>query len=168
MEEIGNIASAESRLLKQLKEVFSHIRVAGQAKLSNLEVGLEILRSLRHLVYEDMNQLQHEALILRTTKLLQADFYPTVTIKWLWNPRQTGGKGEPDLQGLDQGKVIISAEITTSVSPQGSIDSRMSKTLQKLSVMPGEKYYVVLTEEMESRAKSKITNLNYHINVLRF
>ena len=82
MERIGDITSAESQLLNQLKEVFSHIRVAGQAEPINLELGLEILKRLRHLVYEDMNQLQHEALVLKVAKLLQADFYRHVAVKW--------------------------------------------------------------------------------------
>ena len=167
MEEIGNIGSAESRLLAQLKGVFSHIREAGHAQPGNLESGLEILNSLRRLIYEDMNQLQHEALILQTAKLLQAEFYPAIPIKWLWNPRQTGGKDEPDLQGLDHERVIVSAEITTSQNPKGGIGSRMAMTLKKLSAMLGDKYYVVATEDMEQRAKLKLNNLGYQINVLR-
>ncbi len=167
MEEIGDIASAERRLLVQLKETFSNIRKAGQTELTSLEVGLKILNSLRNLVYENMNQLQHEALILRSAKLLQDEFYSTVPIKWLWNPRQTGSKDEPDLQGLNQENVIVSAEITTSRIPQGTIDSRMAKTLQKLSTMLGDKYYVVATEQMERRAKSKVKSLDYQIDILR-
>jgi hypothetical protein len=168
MQEIGNIAFAEGRLLTQLKEVFSHIRLAGQTEPSALEPSLEILKHLRYLVYEDMNQLQHEALILKTAKSLQTDVYPTIPIKWLWNPRQTGSKDEPDLRGLNQEKrIIVSAEITTSLRPQGLINSRMSKTLGKLSAMLGDKYYVVSTEEMERCAKSKLNGFAYQISVLR-
>ncbi len=167
MEEIGSLVTAEDRLLAELKDVFSHIRVAGQTEPANLELSREILRSLRHLVYEDMNQILHEALILRTAKLLQLDLYSGVAVTWFWNPRQTGTKDEPDLRGLTQDKVIVSAEITTSSSPRGVIDGRMAKTLQKLSTMPGDKYYVVATEAMELRAKSKLSNLGYQINVLR-
>lgn len=168
MDEIGNIALVENKLLGQLKEVFSNIRLAGRAEPSSLEPGLEMLKSLRHLVYEDMNQLQHEALILKTAKKLQNDFYPTTVIKWFWNPRQTGGKDEPDLRGVDQNsRIIVSAEITTSTRPQGLIDTRMATTLLKLSEMPADRYYVVATEEMERRAKSKIIKLGYTINVLR-
>jgi hypothetical protein len=168
MEEIGDIASAETALLHELKEVFSHIRVAGKAEPTNLELGLEILKTLRRLVYEDMNQLQHEALIIKVAKLLEAEVYPTVTIRWLWNPRQTGSKDEPDLRGIDNhGQIIISTEVTTSLSPKGFIDRRMAETLAKLSAMPGDKYYVVTTEEMERRAKSKLQSLGYEITILR-
>ena len=167
MKEIGDTASAESKLLAQLNEVFSHFRVAGQTQTHNLEKGIEILQSVRTLVYENMNQLQHEALLLKTAKYLQEKVYPNVQIKWLWNPRQTGTKNEPDLQGWDNKKVIVSAEVTTSLIPQGATNKRMTTTLTKLSAMPGDKYYIIATEEMDSRAKSKAITLGYDIKVLR-
>lgn len=167
MKEIRDFSSEESRILSQLKDVFSHIALAGQANLTSLESGLEILRSLRHLVYEDMNQLQHEALILEVAKLIRDDFHPDV-VRWLWNPRQTGRNDEPDLRGLDdQGRIVVSAEVTTSENPQGTIDGRMARTLEKLSTMSGEKYYVVTTQAMERRATSKVNSLNLPINILR-
>lgn len=168
MKQIDNIDKAEAMLLDELKELFSHLRTAGQVELTNLEIGLEIVKNLRNLVYENMNQLQHEGLILRLMKLLKNEFYPPVEIRWLCNPRQTGLKDEPDLRGIDShGKVIVSAEVTTSQKPQGTIDSRMAKTLAKLSTMPGDKYYVVTTEEMENRAKSKVSRHGYEISILR-
>jgi len=167
MEEIEDLCAEESRILNQLKEVFSHIRLAGQAQPSSLESGLEVIRSLRHLIYEDMNQLQHEALILEVAKLLRGDFHPSV-VRWLWNPRQTGRKDEPDLRGLDhQGQIVVSAEVTTSENPQGTIDGRMARTLEKLSAMPGDKYYVVMTTAMEHRAKSKVNSLGFPVKILR-
>ena len=109
MDEIRDIPLAETRLLAELKEVFSHIRLAGKAEPTNLESGLQTLQALRSLVYESMNQLQHEALILKTVKLLEGEFYPSADVKWSWNPRQTGYKDEPDLRGADKrGKVIVS------------------------------------------------------------
>jgi len=167
MEIIGDVDCIENKLLNELTEVFSSIRLAGQTEVKDLEKSLEIFKTLRHLIYEEMNQLPHEALILKTTKLLQGEFYPSIQIQWLWNPRQSGNKNEPDLQGLDKGNVICSAEITTSQKPQGEINSRMAVVLQKLSIMPGDKYYVVETEEMERRARAKIVSQNYQINVLR-
>jgi len=168
VKEIGNIASAETALLNELKEVFSHIRLAGKTESANLEIGLEVLQTLRSLVYENMNQLQHEALILKVVKLLEAEFYPSVAIRWLWNPRQTGRKDEPDLCGVDdRRRVIVSAEVTSSQKPGGAISKRMAQTLAKLSTMPGDKYYVVISEQMECSAKSKLASLGYDITVLR-
>lgn len=168
MKEIGDIAGAETRLLKELKGMFSHIRLAGKVEPTNLELGLETLRSLRSLIYENMNQLQHEACILKVAKLLKAEFYPSLAIGWLWNPRQTGRKDEPDLRGTDdRGRVIVSAEVTSSEKPGGAISKRMALTLEKLSTMPGDKYYVVIGEQMECNAKSKLDRLGYDITVLR-
>jgi len=168
MKEIGDIGLAETALLNELKQIFHHIRLAGKAEPTNLEVGLEILKKLRQLVYEDMNQLQHEALILKAAKLLQDEFYSAVAVNWVWNPRQTGSKDEPDLRGVGKdGRAVVSAEVTSSESPRGTIDKRMSATLTKLSAMPGDKYYVVTTEEMERRAKSKLQSLGYEITILR-
>jgi hypothetical protein len=42
----------------------------------------------------------------------------------------------------------------------------MAKTLHKLSSMAGHKYYVVATEEMERRARSKVKSLDYQIDIL--
>lgn len=168
MEEIGDIACIETTLLNELKEMFSRFRLVGKAEPTNLELGLEILQNLRSLVYESMNQLQHEALILEVVKLLEAEFYPSIAVKWLWNPRQTGHKDEPDLRGMENGgQIIVSAEVTTSENPGGAIDKRMAKTLAKLSTMPGDKYYVVTSEQMECRAKSKLQSLGYEITILR-
>ena len=168
MKEIGDIACAETTLLNELKEMFSRFRLVGKAEPTNLELGLEILQNLRSLVYENMNQLQHEALLLVLVKLLEAEFYPSIAVKWLWNPRQTGHKDEPDLRGMDNRRqIIVSAEVTSSQRPQGLIDRRMAETLAKLSTMPGDKYYVVTSEQMECRAKSKLYSLGYKINVLR-
>ena len=114
-----------------------------------------------------MNQLQHEALILEVAKLLRDDFHPSV-VRWLWNPRQTGCKDEPDLRGLDdEGQIVVSAEVTTSDNPDGAIDGRMARTLEKLSAMPGDKYYVVMTTAMEHRAKSKVNRLGLQVKILR-
>ena len=168
MKEMGDIDKAEAMLLAELKELFSPLRKAAKIEPSSLEIGLEAIKTLRYLVYENMNQLQHEGLILKAAKLLEAEFYQSVAVKWLWNPRQTGLKDEPDLRGLDsRGRIVISAEVTTSQKPQGFIDSRMAKTLTKLSTMPGDKYYVVTTPEMETRAKSKVHNHSYEISILR-
>ena len=140
MKEIDNIDKAEAMVLDELREVFSHLRIAGQAQPTNLEIGLEIIRNLRRLTYQNINQLQHEGLILRVVRLLGDEFYQSVAMKWFYNPRQGGRRDEPDLRGMDSSeKIRVSAEVTTSDEPQGGIDSRMAGTLKKLSIMPGDK-----------------------------
>jgi len=88
-------------------------------------------------------------------------------VKWYWNPRQTGSAKEPDLQGKVAGRIAVSAEITASERPIGSIDQRMSTTLQKLSKMEGRLIYFVSTETMEKWARTKVSEAGYQIEVRR-
>ena len=67
---------------------------------------------------------------------------------------------------MRNGKIILSAEATTSEKPQGSIDSRMRDTLFKLNKMEGYKYYFIRTKEMEQRAKTKIKKNKLNIDVV--
>ena len=86
---------------------------------------------------------------------------------WYWNPRQTGDHTEPDLRGIYSGAILVSAEITTSEKPVGTIDSRMKKILTKLAAMQGEKFYFVRTSEMRQRAATKITKGGWEIEVIQ-
>jgi len=53
------------------------------------------------------------------------------------------------------------------VSCEGSIDTRMRNTLDKLSKIAnsGDLYYFVKTESMKQRAETKLFKSNYKINV---
>ena len=62
---------------------------------------------------------------------------------------------------------MISAEITTSEKPVGTIDSRMQKTLAKLAEMQGAKFYFVRTPQMQQRANTKITKVGWNIEVVQ-
>lgn len=131
------------------------------------EAGIRILDRLRKETYEDLNQIQHEHLIVRAAEwLLAKQKCPPETL-WLWNPRQTGDHSEPDLRGSNAGAVVLSAEITTSENPVGTIDSRMQKTLAKLAAMEGARYYFVRTETMRQRASTKVAKGGWQIEVVR-
>jgi hypothetical protein len=128
---------------------------------------VSILDRLRKETYEDLNQIQHEHLILRAAEwLLSEKLCPPATV-WLWNPRQTGDHQEPDLRGIHNTKIVVSGEITTSESPNGVIDTRMRQTLSKLSAMAGVKYYFVRTEPMRKRARTKIAKNAWLIQVVK-
>lgn len=123
------------------------------------------MADLRKEVYEDLNQLQHEAMILRVARAISSTDFLGDTIEWCWNPRQTGSAEEPDLRGEIKGKAVVSAEITTSANPMGAIGTRMASTLKNLKNMPGKKLYFVRTETMEKRAKSKVSKSDYQIEI---
>jgi len=91
--------------------------------------------------------------------------YPKID-QWTWHPMQTSHEDYADLTGFAKGKVILNAEATTSLNPKGTIDSRMRDTLTSLSTKMGDKYYLVQTESMEQRAKTKIKSLKFNIKVL--
>lgn len=148
-----------------MKRLLSSIRGTITKEPSSLNEGISILEHFRKDNYEELNQVQHEAMILRAALDLQSKDFAGKPVTWYWNPRQTGDSEEPDLRGIVAGSIHISAEITTSESPKGSIDTRMRETLEKLSKMPGKRIYFVRTEAMENRAKTKLSKADYPIEI---
>jgi len=166
MQKIENSTSAEAKLLADIQSVLSIIKRLSDQQIENVQVGVAQLRMIRSSVYEDINQIQHEYLIVRALGwLLQEGCASEVT--WEWNPRQTGTSNEPDLRGSLSGTVLISAEASASERPVGVIDSRMKETLYKLSQMAGQKYYFVCSDEMACRARTKIQKHSWPITVVR-
>jgi hypothetical protein len=113
-----------------------------------------------------LNQIQHEFLLLQGLAWLSKNGFES-EIDWDWNPRQTGGGNEPDLRGSVNGKILVSAEASTSEKPQGILDTRMRKTLEKLSRMDGQRFYFVSSDEMMKRAETKILKANWSIKVVK-
>jgi hypothetical protein len=128
--------------------------------------AIGMIRELRQLSTEEMNQILHESLILSAVEHLsqQGRIPPGASLHW--NPRQTGDATEPDLEVRLKYKVLISAEASASLKPKGSINTRMAATLQKLSRMKGQLFYVVATPEMERCALTKIGKKRWNIQVL--
>ena len=165
MEQIVNLSLAEKQVLQKVRQLLFMIRRTTAEEPSSLKDGVGVLERLRNDNYENLNQIQHEAMILRAALDLQIRDLAGKPVDWYWNPRQTGGLEEPDLRGIVAGNIYISAEITTSKSPIGAIDKRMGATLEKLSKMPGKKIYFVRTEAMEKRAKTKVSKADYPIEI---
>src|SRR5215472_13870013 len=128
-----------------MQEMVSKVRRLSAQDVEDLSGGIEQLREIRSSVYEDLNQIQHECLLLRGLAWLLANGFSSKIEKWEWNPRQTGSGTEPDLRGSVSGKILVSAEASSSEFPAGKVDSRMRDTLEKLSHMEGEKFYFVST-----------------------
>lgn len=166
MKRIDKIEEAGEKVLRDMNSFLSSVRGLSAKNVTDLKSGLSKLRNIRSSVYENLNQIQHEYLILQGLIWLSENAHTSHNVCWYWNPRQTGDASEPDLRGVHNGSVVISAEATTSEKPQGVIDSRMKNTLEKLEEMPGEKYYFVRTGAMEKRAKTKIEKNGWHISVI--
>ena len=141
MEKIINISQAKEKVLSDMNKFISTIRRSVGEDVSSLSDGLVRLRNVRSSVYENLNQIQHEYLILQGLLWLSENGFNQPEINWYWNPRQTGDAEEPDLRATVNDKIVLSAEATTSESPQGVIDSRMRDTLIKLNQTEGSKYY---------------------------
>ncbi|MFA6055605.1 MAG: hypothetical protein WC769_09540 [Thermodesulfovibrionales bacterium] len=165
MEKISNIQETEKKLLSELQKFVSRIYNLSDRPISSTGEGVATLRKIRQEVYEDLNQIMHESLILEGLKWLNADVLKDEKIEWFWNPRQTGDYREPDLRGVLNGEIVISAEASASEKPQGVIDSRMRDTLMKLNAMPGKKFYFARTDAMTQRARTKVLNNGLSIEV---
>lgn len=167
MERITDLNVAERQILDKVKWLLSAIRTAVEVDPTGPTAGIRILQCLRKETYEDLNQIQHEAMILRAARSLERNNLAGEEVEWYWNPRQTGAAEEPDLRGIVAARIEVSAEITASDRPIGTIDKRMSATLEKLCKMPGKRVYFVLTEAMERRASTKVREAGYQIEVRR-
>ncbi len=166
MERIEDSAKAETKVLKDMQEFVSKVRRLSARDVKDVSSGIEQPREIRSSVYEDLNQIQHEYLLLRGLAWLRVNGFSSSVEKWEWNPRQTGSRNEPDLRGSEHGKVLVSAEASTSIFPGGKVASRMQETLEKLSRMEGEKFYFVSTTEMANRAETKIRKAVWSIRVI--
>lgn len=154
------------KILHDTHNVLAKLRKHTIHNPETIPEAIKVLENIRHDVYEDLNQIQHEYLIIRAAEWLEKNESIPHAAMWHWNPRQTGTADQPDLACDLNDSRIISAEITTSKKPQGVIDSRMKSTLEKLYKMGGKKFYFVQTESMFKRATTKVTNKNLDITVI--
>lgn len=159
-----NIADEKKKLQGDLREWFDSIRTLLNEIPKDLDEQIELLALIRQKGYEELNQLQHARLIIKVAEFLQKKYKQNIT--WFWHPKQTSHPDFADLTGYLNEEVLIYAEVTTSQSPVGTIDQRMRTTLETLNKKSGNKYYVVLTEEMRKRASTKINKLNIDVQVI--
>ena len=165
MERIHSFTQAERKILDDIRSCLESIRHVASLDVISVRDGVNVLSRLRQVAYEDINQIQHEEMALRAAQSLQETEFPDQRIDWYWNPRQTGDDSEPDLRATKNGEIVLSAEVTASERPVGSIDTRMRETLTKLNSMPGRRFYFVRTDTMEQRARTKVEKAGFHIEV---
>lgn len=167
MEQLGTFDQAHEKILADVQRFMKTVQQLSSLQYVTAEAGIAILDQLRKETYEDLNQIQHEHLIIRAAEWLCANNKCAPNTVWSWNPRQTGDNTEPDLRGTFFGSVTISAEITTSEKPNGTIAKRMQDTLTKLSVMDGMRYYFVRTDAMRQRASTKVAKSGWEIEIVQ-
>jgi hypothetical protein len=165
MEHIRSFAEVERKILADIRRCLESVRQVASKDVISVSEGVNILSRLRQVAYEDINQIQHEEMALRAARLLQDTVFVDQQLDWYWNPRQTGDESEPDLRATKNGEIVLSAEVTASERPVGTIDIRIRDTLAKLSSMPGRRFYFVRTAPMEQRAKTKVERGGFDIEV---
>jgi len=161
------LPEAQAKVWADTQRLIARIGRLASIEIGVLSDGIALLRKIRDETYEELNQIQHEHLILVAADWLIVEKRCDPKTEWFWNPRQTGDSTEPDLRGCLKGETLVSAEITTSKEPQGVIDKRMASTLNKLSRMQGKHFYFVRTEAMSSRARTKTSKAGWKIEVVR-
>lgn len=165
---LESLLDAKARVYTEAQDVISNIHDAVADRPTNGKDAIALLGAIRSEFYEDLNQLQHEYLIIQGAGWLLENDIVTPDVSWWWNPRQTGTADEPDLAAKNGDEWLVSAEATTSVEPKGQIDARMASTLLNLSDMPGERFYFVRSPAMRSRAETKIGKAGWEIQVVYF
>ena len=167
MERITDIEHIMNKVLADMNNFINTVRKFVGEEVLSMSDGLTMLRNVRSSVSENLNQIQHEYLILQGFLWLSENGFNQPEIIWYWSPRQTGNTEEPDLRATLNGKIVLSAKAATSEVPQGVIDFRMNHTLLKLNEMEGTRYYFIRTTAMENRARTKITGGRLLIEVVK-
>lgn len=153
-----NIAVEKSKLQYDLDNWFNSLKDMLANIPDFLDDKVNLLSRIRKTSYEELNQLQHVRLILNVAEMLEAKYQRE--FEWYWHPRQTSHPDFADLTGKVDGIPFVYAEVTTSLSPVGTIDMRMKTTLESLSKKQATRYYyVVLTDKMYNRAISKLKKI---------
>ena len=89
MERLGTFADARIKVLADVKRLLSTVQRVAATPIAEVEAGIAVLRQLRAETYEDLNQIQHEFMIVRAAEwLVTQNRVPPETL-WSWNPRQT-------------------------------------------------------------------------------
>lgn len=156
MKELKNISKRRNDLEEEISKTLDEITKIISSSKSNLSKVKEIRKE----AYEDINQHQHEFLLLDIVEYIKQK-HKNIDIFWKWNPHQTGGKHEPDLIGKNNDKIIFSIEATASENPIGAIDKRMKSTLSKFFTenFEGTLLYFVRTATMKTRAETKLSKM---------
>ena len=164
---LGTIEEAKQKVLDDARLCMARIKAISEDSFDTPSDAVRVLQRVRSETYEDLNQIQHQHLIVCAAEWFLTQNICKPETRWYWNPRQTGDHTEPDLAGIANGGIVVSAEITTSAKPEGVIDTRMRKTLTKLSEQQGSLFYFVRTQAMAARAATKIGKAGWNIKVVQ-
>ena len=89
MQRLTNLRSTNEQVFQKITTLLSAIRSTIAKEPDNLEDGVTMLERLRQNIYEELNQIQHEAMIIRAARFLKEGDLAGRKVEWWWNPRQT-------------------------------------------------------------------------------
>jgi hypothetical protein len=121
--------------------------VSGASQISLLRTG----------IYENINQLLHEVLVLEAQRRLeQEERYSNLT--WYWHPRQTSGPFETDLMGWKDLDLMVVVEANTSAKHTGVIRGRVRKALENLAAVQhaADRYFFCTSAACAAAAERRI------------
>jgi hypothetical protein len=166
MIELGPFEEARSQVLANAQRLQRAIQRLVAAPIDSVDAGMDLFASLRRQAQEDLNQVQHEQMIVNAADwLLRQGVAPASTV-WQWNPRGSADRTGPDLLGRD-GDVTLCAEVAASEDPVGVIDAQMRRSLLKLAALDGRRFYFVRTATMKRRAATKVVKAGWDIAVIQ-
>src|SRR5262245_17865127 len=105
MNNLGTFAEARRKVLADVQRFLTTVREISAMSIRTPEAGIATLALLRRETYEDLNQIQHEYMIVCAADWLVQKARCPADTNWLWNPRQTGNDTEPDLRAEHRGVV---------------------------------------------------------------
>src|SRR5687767_12048206 len=90
MQRIVTLADARQKVLADIGVFITQLRSLTRHTPRSVKDGIATLRQIRRTAYEDLNQIQHESLILEAAAWLAARNLIPASASMYWNPRQTG------------------------------------------------------------------------------
>ncbi len=167
MRPLNSVPEARRLALADLRGLIRSLRRLTACVPEPLDEELLALRRILQAVYKELNQVQHECLVLESFEWLADHGEAPLGATWSWNARQTGDRFDSDLAARLGRQQVLAAKVTTPERPVGSIDRRMASTLQKLAKLQGSKFFFVRTRQMEQRAQTKVNRHRLPITIVR-
>jgi hypothetical protein len=166
MQELGPFEEARSQVLANAQRLLRGIQRIVAEPIGSVDAGLAVLAGLRRQAQDDLNQIQHEQMIVCAAEWLHQHAVVGNAARWHWNPRHGGDRAGPDLLARD-GDTVVVAEVAASEDPVGVIDAQMRRSLAKLAALDGRRFYFVRTASMKRRAASKVVKAGWDVAVVQ-
>lgn len=166
MLELGPFEEARHQVLASAQRLQRAIQRAVAEPIHSADAGMALFASLRRQAQDDLNQIQHEQMIVNAAEWLLRQGVVSAATQWQWTPRHGIDRSGPDLLGRD-GEATVCAEVAASEDPVGVIDAQMRRSLAKLATLDARRFYFVRTVTMKRRATTKVIKAGWDIAVVQ-